>query len=894
MKRQSIGMVILLFLTGWFLPTGIRAGVEFFPTTVIPDFKVNENAGVGEKKVPAVASDKSGNLMMVWTDYRDGEPAIYAQRYNSSGAAQGGNFRVCEEPGSYSQEAPAVAADGMGNFFVAWQDGPGYGKKIFVQKFNAAGTRQGSAITVNTQAGAVYVHDAAVAADGSGNFIVAWIEDRDAKTTVYVQRFNAAGSALGTFFTADGYLQSDGQSHPSVAMDGSGNFVVAWQDAGSGDNDIRAQLFNKSGEPLGQAIRVNDDLGAKSQSYPAVAANVNGKGMVVWTDDRNGQADIYGRYFDWVAFFNASAFRINDDAGSTQQLYPCAAVDRLGYFAVAWQDERNGSSDIYMQRYGNPWIQQKPNMKVNDNAASAYQTRPAMAMNETGDFAIVWQDRRNNFSELYAQRYSANAVPQAGNFGIADDSGSAEQIHSDIAVAPTGAFMIVWQDRRNGLSNIYAQFYDASGIAQGPNIQVNAAGAPAQNNPVIACYAYGYFLIVWEEVWYGIPDIYAQDFSQTGNPQGASFKVNDDGGGARHTHPAISANGQGNIVIAWEDERNGNLDIYGQRYDSALNPIGGNFRANDNGNVTSQTLPSVGIDQAGNFAIAWEDERSGDMDIYAQRYNYSGVALKSNFWINDDSGQALQMTPALAMDQVGNFTVVWSDARAASWGLYGQHYNSAGVKKGGNFLVHNQYGGLAPAVAINAAGECLVAWYFLNWEDSDVYAMRFDNLGNPVGGIFQIPQHNLHHQINPRIQLVNHKMYSTWETNHNRGVGYDIWANILDWNSPDTHVTSPEDTKQPASCVLLQNFPNPFNSQTLIRYQLLEPRHVRLEIVASSGRAVKVIFNGEQSAGSHQLLWDGCDEHMTPVSSGLYFCRMASRDRNGNMEQQIVKLDHIK
>ena len=894
MKRQRIGMLMLLFMVDWFLPPRIRSEGEFLPMTVIADFKVNENAGKGEKKAPAVAADKSGNLMMVWTDYRDGEPAIYAQRFNSSGLAQGGNFRVCEDPDSYSQEAPAVAADGMGNFVVVWQDGPGYGRNIFVQKFNAAGIKQGSVLKANTLAGSVYVYDAAVAADGSGNFVVAWSEDRNAKSTVYVQRFNAAGNALGTGFTADGYLQSDGQSNPSVGMDGSGHFIIAWQDAVSGNNDIRAQLFNQSGERLGQTIRVNDDAGTKSQSYPAVAVNVNGNGMVVWSDDRNGQADIYGRYFDWVGSFNAAAFRINDDTGSARQLNPCVTVDRLGYFAVAWQDERNGSSDIYLQRFTSPWLQQKPNIKVNDNTPTAYQTQPAMAMNETGDFAIVWQDRRNNSSELYAQRYAASAVPQTGNFSIADDHGSAEQVHPDIAVAPTGGFMIAWQDQRNGLANIYAQFYDASGVAQGPNIRVNPAGAPVQNNPVIACYAYGYFLIVWEEVWYGVPEIYAQDFSQAGIPQGVPFKVNDDGTGARHTYPAICANGQGNIVIAWQDERNGNPDIYAQLYDSALNPVGGNFRINDNGNATNQSMPTVGIDQLGNFVVAWEDERSGDMDIYAQRYNYAGVALKSNFWINDDSGQARQQTPALAMDLSGNFTLVWADARDASWSLYGQQYNSAGVKKGDNFLVHNQYGGLAPAVALNTTGECLVAWYFLNWLDSDVWARRFDNLGNPVGGIFPVPQHNLHHQKNPRMQLFDHKIYATWESNHIHGVGYDIWAKVMDWNSPDTRVTFTKDEKQPASCLLLQNYPNPFNSQTLLRYQLNETRQVLLEIVNIHGRVVQVLFTGVQSAGSYQLIWDGCDERMIPVASGLYFCRMDSRDRYGKMEKQVVKLNHIR
>ncbi len=884
----------LFSLVVFFLSIPILISGTFAGTYVIPDFKVNQDGGMGDKQVPAVALDKTGNAMAVWTDYRDGDPTIYAQRYNSSGIAQGGNFRVSDKVDAYPQGAPSVSADGLGNFIVVWEEGPGYGKWIFAQRFDAAGKKLGDQIRVNTDVGSVSVHDAAVAADGSGGFVVVWVEDRDAKSTVYGQRFNAAGMTLGANFIVESSLPGNNQFNPAVAMDGSGNFIAAWQQDVTIGYDIRAQLFDNSGTRIGQVVRINKDIGIGSQTYPAAAVNVNGKGMVVWSDQRNGNADIYGRYFDFAGSFDQADFKVNDDAGNASQLYPCVTVDRTGYFAVAWQDDRKGSSDIYMQRYRNPWLLPLANIKVNDNPTSAYQSHPAMAMNENGDFFVVWQDRRNDFNELYAQRFTTSAALVKSNFKLADDQGSAEQIHSDIAVSPAGDFMIVWQDRRNGYSDIYAQFYNAAGVAQGNNIKVNNNTAPVHNNPVIACYADGYFIIAWEAVSYGIPDIYAQDFSQTGTPRGANFKVNDDAWGSRHAHPVVCANGQAYILIAWEDERNGNVDIYAQRYDSALNQEGGNFKVNDNSNPSSQSMPSVAMDQSSTFVVVWQDDRANDMDIYGQRYNSSGVPIKSNFWINDDAGQAGQFTPTVAMDPAGNFAVVWADARNDTWRLYGQRYDAAGTKKGGNFMIQDQYGGIDPVIAMNNTGEFLVAWCSWNWLDSDVYARRFNNHGEPIGERFLIPQQGLYHQKYPRIQLFEHTIYTTWESNYLKGVGYDIEANVLDWNSQNTGVTLSDKKARPVECRLAQNFPNPFNSHTVFRYHLSASHWMHLEIVDITGKIVRILYDGEQSTGHHQLIWDGCDENGKIAASGFYFCRLITQNRDRVVERHTIKLHYIR
>ena len=75
---------------------------------------------------------------------------------------------------------------------------------------------------------------------------------------------------------------------------------------------------------------------------------------------------------------------------------------------------------------------------------------------------------------------------------------------------------------------------------------------------------------------------------------------------------------------------------------------------------------------------------------------------------------------------------------------------------------------------------------------------------------------------------------------------------------------------------LLQNAPNPFNSQTVVSYFLLEPGPVRLEVFALSGQRIAVLHQGPQQAGYHRLHWDGRDTAGHSVASGTYLYRLVA------------------
>ena len=81
----------------------------------------------------------------------------------------------------------------------------------------------------------------------------------------------------------------------------------------------------------------------------------------------------------------------------------------------------------------------------------------------------------------------------------------------------------------------------------------------------------------------------------------------------------------------------------------------------------------------------------------------------------------------------------------------------------------------------------------------------------------------------------------------------------------------------PTEFALLQNFPNPFNPETTIGYELAESADVTLQIYNVVGQVVRTLMVAEpQSVGRYQVRWDGMDDRGVPVSSGIYFYQISA------------------
>lgn len=93
----------------------------------------------------------------------------------------------------------------------------------------------------------------------------------------------------------------------------------------------------------------------------------------------------------------------------------------------------------------------------------------------------------------------------------------------------------------------------------------------------------------------------------------------------------------------------------------------------------------------------------------------------------------------------------------------------------------------------------------------------------------------------------------------------------------------------PEDYALEQNFPNPFNAGTAIKFSLPENRHVELAVYDLLGRQVRILLDEPRDSGEHVVNWDGRDEQGAAVTSGVYVVRMHAGDFVAQRKIVLVK-----
>lgn len=115
----------------------------------------------------------------------------------------------------------------------------------------------------------------------------------------------------------------------------------------------------------------------------------------------------------------------------------------------------------------------------------------------------------------------------------------------------------------------------------------------------------------------------------------------------------------------------------------------------------------------------------------------------------------------------------------------------------------------------------------------------------------------------------------------------DHWMNA-DWFGTlklDYALSVQEKSTVPAGFELLPNYPNPFNPNTTISFQLPAEAEVQLVVFNTLGQRINTLVNTTLTAGAHMAQWNGLDQKGRPVESGLYFCRLKAITANGIFQQ---------
>ena len=196
----------------------------------------------------------------------------------------------------------------------------------------------------------------------------------------------------------------------------------------------------------------------------------------------------------------------------------------------------------------------------------------------------------------------------------------------------------------------------------------------------------------------------------------------------------IVSDGQGGAIVTWVDTRVGTADIFASR----INRDGfATWQASGigvGGGPGTQTMPAITTDGSGGAIIAWQDDRSGNYDIYVQRVISDGVPWWSPTGVPVCTAAGAQTGVKIAPDGNGGAVMVWLDARTSPARAFAAHVTSSGVVNWApNGVQVNSTSTLQPAIASDGAGGAIVCWgdgrAASYW---DIYAQRLDFFGNPL------------------------------------------------------------------------------------------------------------------------------------------------------------------
>ncbi len=381
--------------------------------------------------------------------------------------------------------------------------------------------------------------------------------------------------------------------------------------------------------------------------------------------------------------------------------------------------------------------------------STSHQQNSVIASDSSGNFVVAWQSYGQDGSGfgIFARRYSSAGYPLGSEFQV-NTATYSSQLNPDLAMDRYGRFVIVWQDISQGTYCIRAQRFNSDGSRQGSEFQVSASGfnASSTSNPSISMSPSGQFVVVWQrnDQYSNRNDIYAQRYSVDAFPLGSEFKVNTTTDGDEHDS-SVALSNNGNFVVAWTYspvDANGywlSSHVRTQLYNSAGSPIGNEYSISDDMNY-EQALPSLAINDTGNYLVTWSGGRNGidaDSDVYAQKFSSTGTSSGSEFRVNTTIIGA-QIGRNVSMNANGDFVIAWDSDEPNATGYrdcYLQRFGANNDKQGAEtqvntYTANNQQ---MVAVALDSSGNTAATWSSSGQDGSGwgVYFARFSPAPRP-------------------------------------------------------------------------------------------------------------------------------------------------------------------
>ncbi len=602
---------------------------------------------------------------------------------------------------------------------------------------------------------------------------------------------------------------SGAQDSPAVTADGSGGAVIVWKDSRATVNtDIYAQGITADGTirwyPEGMAICT----ASNSQSAPLIIPDGSGGTIIAWQDPRTGgSVDIYAQKLSSIGYIQWPGDGVAICTGQIGLVLGGMVSDGAGGAIIAWHDRRNFYNDIFAQRIASNGAVMWTAGGVQVCTADLHQQNPVLTSDGAGGAIIVWEDRRSGNYDIYAQMLDASGAAQWTSDGIVICDNGQMQMIPQVVEDGSGGAIIAWSDRRNTMDlDIFAQKVNSSGALQWGFGTAVSAWLYDQAECRLVHISSGVTIVTWLDGRSGTSDdIYAQKLNAAGAVQWTSNGVVVCGATGDQDNVRIAGNGSGGAFITWDDERAGTADI----------------------NICAQNIGQDGTP-------AWTAD--GKVICGASGNQHAG---------------------AISADGSNGMFVAWTDGRGDTDKVYSHRVDATGNIPTATLLY-------------NYTAETSGTDIRIDWTLSEID-------GGVEFRILRATGPSMEFEEITAIDLIEDGLSFTFvDRSCEPGVTYYYRIAYRDGTESRTLFETGPITTPAMALVLHQNLPNPFNPRTVIGYYVPETCHVRLEVFDVTGRRVKMLVDKTQAKGSYSSDWNGRETHGAASASGVYFYRLTA------------------
>jgi hypothetical protein len=356
-----------------------------------------------------------------------------------------------------------------------------------------------------------------------------------------------------------------------------------------------------------------------------------------------------------------------------------------------------------------------------------------------GDFVVAWQDTvEGDYYGVMARRHDARGNPIGSEF-LVNTTTADYQVSPVVGLRRRGDFAVIWHSfALDGTRwNVMGQRYDALAHPRGGEFQVNSFSPGSQFNPIMAMTTSGVFVVVWSSPLqdgssYGV---FGQRYDAAGNPAGGEFRVNTYTIGAQFNGD-VATNAAGDFVVVWHSPgQDGSLEgVFGQRYDASGATVGGEFQVNTY-TTGRQMWPYAGMSDDGSFAVAWQSHLGGEegVEVRGRLFDAAGQARGAEFAINTRTADN-QVVWGLDADARGNFVVAWTETGAdgSEQSVTARRFHRDGTPRGPEFRVNTYTTGMQylSRLSVDPVGNFAVTWLSRDQDGSShgAYMQRYGGL----------------------------------------------------------------------------------------------------------------------------------------------------------------------